>query len=51
MITGCDVIAVPSADTVRSRSFHGGIAFTDMAFFTDPDGSDLTLHHRYAPFE
>ena len=20
-----------------------------MAFFTDPDGNDLMLHHRYAP--
>jgi catechol-2,3-dioxygenase len=20
-----------------------------MAFFTDPDGNDLILHHRYAP--
>ncbi len=22
-----------------------------MAFFTDPDGNDLMLHHRYAPSE
>ena len=22
-----------------------------MAFFTDPDGNDLMLHHRYAPHE
>ena len=22
-----------------------------MAFFTDPDGNDLMLHHRYAPYE
>jgi catechol 2,3-dioxygenase-like lactoylglutathione lyase family enzyme len=21
-----------------------------MAFFTDPDGNDLMLHHRYAPY-
>jgi catechol 2,3-dioxygenase-like lactoylglutathione lyase family enzyme len=21
-----------------------------MAFFTDPDGNDLLLHHRYAPY-
>ena len=34
-----------------------GVAFTGardtgvchMAFFTDPDGNDLMLHHRYAP--
>jgi hypothetical protein len=22
-----------------------------MAFFTDLDGNDLMLHHRYAPYE
>jgi catechol 2,3-dioxygenase-like lactoylglutathione lyase family enzyme len=22
-----------------------------MAFFTDPDGNDLMLHHRYVPYE
>jgi catechol 2,3-dioxygenase-like lactoylglutathione lyase family enzyme len=22
-----------------------------MAIFTDPDGNDLLLHHRYAPYE
>jgi catechol 2,3-dioxygenase-like lactoylglutathione lyase family enzyme len=22
-----------------------------MALFTDPDGNDLMLHHRYAPYE
>ncbi len=22
-----------------------------MAFFTDPDGNDLMLHHRYEPYE
>jgi predicted enzyme related to lactoylglutathione lyase len=22
-----------------------------MAFFTDPDGNDLMLHRRYAPYE
>jgi len=22
-----------------------------MAFFQDPDGNDLMLHHRYAPYE
>jgi hypothetical protein len=22
-----------------------------MTFFTDPDGNDLMLHHRYAPYE
>jgi hypothetical protein len=21
-----------------------------MAFFSDPDGNDLMLHHRYAPY-
>jgi catechol 2,3-dioxygenase-like lactoylglutathione lyase family enzyme len=41
------------------RELEGqGVAFTGetfdtgvchMAFFTDPDGNDLMLHHRYAP--
>jgi hypothetical protein len=22
-----------------------------MAFFRDPDGNDLMLHHRYAPYD
>ncbi|TML26715.1 MAG: glyoxalase/bleomycin resistance/dioxygenase family protein, partial [Actinobacteria bacterium] len=26
-----------------------GVCF--MANFTDPDGNDLMLHHRYAPYE
>jgi catechol 2,3-dioxygenase-like lactoylglutathione lyase family enzyme len=26
-----------------------GVCF--MALFTDPDGNDLMLHHRYAPYE
>ncbi len=31
-----------SADTLDSGVCH-------MAFFTDPDGNALVLHHRYAP--
>jgi predicted enzyme related to lactoylglutathione lyase len=31
-----------SADTMDSGVCH-------MAFFTDPDGNALVLHHRYAP--
>jgi catechol 2,3-dioxygenase-like lactoylglutathione lyase family enzyme len=30
-------------DTMDSGVCH-------MAFFTDPDGNDLMLHHRYAPY-
>jgi catechol 2,3-dioxygenase-like lactoylglutathione lyase family enzyme len=33
--------------------FFGDILDTGvchMAFFTDPDGNDLMLHHRYAPY-
>src|SRR5262245_43019890 len=38
----------------RGVSFTGDILDTGvchMAFFTDPDGNDLMLHHRYAPFD
>ncbi len=30
-------------------TFDTGVCY--MAFFTDPDGNDLMLHHRYAPRE
>lgn len=36
----------------RGVEFFGGILDTGvchMAFFRDPDGNDLMLHHRYAP--
>jgi catechol 2,3-dioxygenase-like lactoylglutathione lyase family enzyme len=33
-----------AADTVDTGVCH-------MALFTDPDGNDLMLHHRYAPRE
>jgi catechol 2,3-dioxygenase-like lactoylglutathione lyase family enzyme len=31
------------------ETFDTGVCH--MAFFTDPDGNDLMLHHRYAPKE
>jgi catechol 2,3-dioxygenase-like lactoylglutathione lyase family enzyme len=31
----------------RGETFDTGVC--QMAFFTDPDGNDLMLHHRYAP--
>jgi catechol 2,3-dioxygenase-like lactoylglutathione lyase family enzyme len=31
------------------ETFDTGVCH--MAFFTDPDGNDLMLHHRYAPYE
>jgi hypothetical protein len=36
----------------RGVSFHGDTLDTGvchMAFFSDPDGNALMLHHRYAP--
>ena len=39
----------------RQRVFDTGeimdTGVCQMAFFTDPDGNDLMLHNRYAPFE
>ena len=49
------VADVPSArETLEQRgvSFRGEIFDTGvchMAFFADPDGNSLMLHHRYAP--
>ncbi|MBV9334491.1 MAG: VOC family protein [Solirubrobacterales bacterium] len=47
-----DVAAARSMLESRGVKFHGDILDTGvchMAFFTDPDGNALMLHHRYAP--
>jgi predicted enzyme related to lactoylglutathione lyase len=47
-----DVAAARSALEERGVSFMGDTFDTGvchMAFFTDPDGNALMLHHRYAP--
>jgi predicted enzyme related to lactoylglutathione lyase len=49
---------VEDVETARADLESKGIAFAaetmdsgvcHMAFFTDPDGNSLMLHHRYAP--
>jgi catechol 2,3-dioxygenase-like lactoylglutathione lyase family enzyme len=47
-----DVEAGRKALEERGVSFHGQTLDTGvchMAFFSDPDGNPLMLHHRYAP--
>jgi predicted enzyme related to lactoylglutathione lyase len=47
-----DVAAARSALEGRGVQFQGDILDTGvchMAFFADPDGNALMLHHRYAP--
>ena len=47
-----DVAAARAALEERGVQFHGDILDTgvcNMAFFADPDGNALMLHHRYAP--
>ena len=47
-----DVAQARSALEERGVTFEGEILDTGvchMAFFTDPDGNALMLHHRYAP--
>ena len=47
-----DVAAVRKALEGRGVEFQGDILDTGvchMAFFSDPDGNALMLHHRYAP--
>jgi predicted enzyme related to lactoylglutathione lyase len=47
-----DVAAARATLEERGVSFHGDILDTGvchMAFFADPDGNALMLHHRYAP--
>ena len=47
-----DFVSVPVTDLERSTRFAGETFDTGvchMAFFSDPDGNDLMLHHRYSP--
>ena len=47
-----DVAAAREGLESKGVEFMGEILDTGvchMAFFTDPDGNDLMLHHRYAP--
>ena len=47
-----DMAAARAELEARSVEFAGETVDTGvchMAFFTDPDGNDLMLHHRYAP--
>ena len=49
-----DVAAARAELEAKGVEFTGEILDTGvchMAFFTDPDGNDLMLHHRYAPYE
>jgi catechol 2,3-dioxygenase-like lactoylglutathione lyase family enzyme len=47
-----DVAATRAELEAKGVEFSGEILDTGvchMAFFTDPDGNDLMLHHRYTP--
>ena len=49
-----DVAAARAELEAKGVEFTGDIFDTGvchMAFFTDPDGNDLMLHSRYAPYE
>ena len=49
-----DVQAAREELEAKGVEFYGDILDTGvchMAFFSDPDGNDLMLHHRYAPRE
>jgi catechol 2,3-dioxygenase-like lactoylglutathione lyase family enzyme len=49
-----DVAATRKELESKGVEFAGDILDTGvchMAFFNDPDGNDLMLHHRYAPYE
>ena len=53
-LTVDDVAAARAALEERGVEFDGEIFDTGvchMAFFSDPDGNRLMLHHRYAPRE
>ncbi len=51
---------VDDVEAARAELERKGVVFVGeimdtgvchMAFFTDPDGNDLMLHHRYAPYD
>jgi catechol 2,3-dioxygenase-like lactoylglutathione lyase family enzyme len=47
-----DVAAAKAELEAKGVEFNGDVFDTGvchMALFTDPDGNDLMLHHRYAP--
>ena len=49
-----DVAEARAKLEAKGITFAGDILDTGvcrMTFFTDPDGNDLMLHHRYAPYE
>ena len=49
-----DVAAARSELEAKGIEFFGDIldsGVCHMAFFRDPDGNDLMLHHRYAPYD
>ena len=49
-----DVAAARAELEQKGVTFYGDILDTGvchMAFFSDPEGNDLMLHHRYAPSE
>ncbi len=56
--TGAIALHVDDVETARSELEQRGVEFKEdtmdsgvchMAFFQDPDGNALILHHRYAP--
>ena len=49
-----DVAEARAELEARGVTFAGDVVDTGvchMTFFRDPDGNDLMLHHRYAPYE
>ena len=57
--TGPIALRVPNVDEAREKLQEAGVEFQGevidsgvchMAFFRDPDGNMLMLHHRYAPY-
>jgi catechol 2,3-dioxygenase-like lactoylglutathione lyase family enzyme len=58
--TASIALRVPDVEATRKELEANGVVFggetfdtgvCHMAFFTDPDGNDLMLHHRYARYE
>ena len=52
LVTGTDFVTVATEDIDRAVEFKADILDSGVchqAFFEDPDGNVIGIHHRYAP--
>ena len=50
-VVGRESVEIRLSVTERSDGETLDTGVCHMAFFSDPDGNDLMLHHRYKPYD